>query len=315
MLPRLILISTLSIAGSATAQSLPGLPIAPVANPSANTPASAPAEELTLVDLDRLVAAERERLAGVAEPTNRAASVPATPVPDLPPAELDVSVGKTVSLGLGLQQVSRIQAPFAELRIQHQSTASIKKQGSVVYISPADTTPFVIYLEDRHDPNRSVGLLLRPHAALPPVQVRLNLPGVIQATPIVVTEPVSAGHQARIRSVLRAIVLEQVPAGFSQAPIQDHDPIIDCQIPGLQFEPLAAWHGTDMSVLTARVDNVSVGVIAIDESACATDQVLAVAAYPDTELWPGTSSELLVVFHAGSRRSDAVTDASEATHD
>ncbi|WP_170113353.1 TraK domain-containing protein [Ahniella affigens] len=315
MLHRLMMISAMTLVGQVTAQTLPGLPIAPVANPTATVPMQSPAEELSLADLDRLVAAERERLASMPASGHTPTNGQPTPVPDLPPPELDVSVGKTVSIGLGVQQVSRIQSPFADLRIQHQSTASIKKQGSVVYISPADTTPFVIYLEDRHDSNRTVGLLVRPHAALPPVQVRLNLAGASLASPVIATEPVSAGHQARIRSVLRAIALDAAPSGFSAAPISDLDPPITCRIPGLHIERQNAWHGSDMTVLTARADNASAGIIVIDESACANAQVLAVAAYPDTELWPGTSTTLMVVVHGEASATAGAATIGAADHD
>lgn len=291
------------------AQTLPGLPIAPVqaatqAELDAAIADPAASDELSLEALDQLIAAERQRLAEVAGAAHgNSKPVAAMPIPELPPAELDAALGKTLSMGLGLQQVSRIQTPFAELRIQHQSTAAIKKQGSVVYVSPADSTPFVIYLEDRNDPDRSIGLLLRPHATLPPVQVRLNLPGQTEAIPMAPTSTNVPGHLARIRTVLRTLVLGATPGGFSQAQASAQDPPIDCRIPGLRLSVNSAWHSSDLTVLKARADNVSAGVLSIDESACASPQVLAVAAYPDTELWPEEGTDLLVVFRAGAEMS------------
>lgn len=294
--PALALVFLLASTGLSRASELaaPGLPIKPAAATPAATPTAAPAENvLALDDIDRLVAEERARLQSVPAVATSMRLAP----PVVPPPRVEVAIGVTSTLSVGLNQVNRIVAPFNDLRVQHQSNATAKKQGSVVYITPTDTQPFVVYLEDKTDPTRTIGLLLRPHPDMPPVQVALDLPGYVPSAPVL-EAPEAPDHIAGVRRVLRDLAAGQVPQGYALRGFGPGDPEPRCVIPGVLVRPAQVVSGGTLVVVVAHIENTSAGDIALEEAACADDAVVAVAAYPYTELAPGQAGELMVAYRA-----------------
>lgn len=270
-----------STASAGTA--FPGLPIetAPVASD----------KTMSLAELDRLVAAERQRLEAVARPQPQPAAPTAPPAP--PPGRLVVTEGITTAIAVGLGHVNRLRTPFAAFRVLHQSSATISKQGAALYVTPADARPLTVFIEDKQPPHRAIGLLLRPHAELPPVQVALEMEGAPQAGSIR-SESGTSAFPDHIRDLLRRIAMGQLPAGFTRHPA-DVASTPDCGMPGISVEALAVVASHDYRIVLSRVRNETAMTLAFDESACADDQTLAVATYPEQWLVPGGMLSLMQV--------------------
>ncbi|WP_170113484.1 TraK domain-containing protein [Ahniella affigens] len=316
---------TLALANStarADQMAVPGLPIKLQSQPAANSKTqsstttgtatiSQPGAQLDLDDIDRLVAEERARL-GTAVPSS-----PGRPLvaPTVPKPKVDVEFGRTVSISVGLGQVNRFVAPFKAIRIQHQSTATVRKQGEVIYVSPTDTTPFALYIEDQSDPRRTIGLLIRPHPDVPPVQVELSVPGYVAAA-----GPISRGkapsHILALRSLLRDLATGEIPPGYSLSAFEpDLYPAPRCAVPGLAFVPSQVVTGGEMMVVIARIENTSSGVLELDEASCADRDVAAIAMWPSALLPPSGSAELMFVYRtpalSGARARPSLVESTE----
>lgn len=271
------------------------IPVRPVASEAAPNPEK---DVLALADIERLVALERERLGPIAQ--GSMAQTPSSPTfqtesaPDLPPNQMLVSEGITLAIPVGLGHVNRLRAPFEAFRVLHQSTATVKKQGASLYVTPIERHSFAVYLEEKAPPHRSIGLLLQPHPALPPVQVALNWEGTPGLTDAEHNGPVD-DHVAQLRHVLRTLALGRTPTGMVMRPVQDWEHAPDCGIPGLQVDPLRVVQGAEFRVVIFRASNLSAAPLEIREEACWIPGVLAVAAFPESILPVGGHSELFLV--------------------
>lgn len=316
-----VTLTLIATGAHADQMAVPGLPIKLPSQPAADVPAqkaiaaepatiSQPAAQLDLEDIDRLVAEERARL-GDAIPSSPSKTLPA---PSVPKPKIDVEFGRTVSISIGLAQVNRFVAPFKSIRIQHQSSATVRKQGEVIYVSPSDTTPFALYIEDQTDPRRTIGLLLRPHPDVPPVQVELSVPGfVASAGPV--SRDKAPSHILALRSVLRDLASGDIPTGYSLAAFApDLHPAPRCAVPGLSVVPAQVVSGAELMVVIARIENTSSGTLELDEPSCADRDVAAIAAWPSAVLSPSGTAELMLVYRnpsaAGTRARPSLVDSS-----
>ena len=248
---------------------------------------------LALADIERLVGAERARLEALSE-AQVEHSYP-SPIPELPPGDMSVTEGVTLAIPIGLGQINRLRTPFREFRVLHQSTATVRKQGSALYVTPMDALPFAVYLEDKDPPNRTIGLLLRPNVSLPPVQVQLALSGFAAETSAAASGPVEP-HVGRLRQVLRSVAQGLTPAGYVERLPRSDDPLASCAIPGLSMQRDHVIEGVELLVLVFRVTNQSAEAMAIDEAACAAPGLLAVATFPDVVVPAGGNTISMQVY-------------------
>ncbi|MBK8284931.1 MAG: type-F conjugative transfer system secretin TraK [Ahniella sp.] len=284
----------------------PSLPIRAL-EPNQTTEPTPNPDVLALADIERLVAAERTRLGTLPQvsPVGPAAESPA---PALPPGQIAVTEGVTLAFPVGMGQINRIRTPFREFRVLHQSTATVKKQGHSLYVTPLDGQPFAVYVEDKDPPHRTIGVLLRPHGSLPPVQVQLTLSGTPTSTTTQSAGPVET-HFARLRQTLRTVAQGLVPQGFFERMPRSDDPEFGCAIPGFRMQPDRVVEGSELLVLITHVTNQSIETLEIDESVCVAPGLLAVATFPDAVVAAGGHTTLMQVYRHERVRSVVSTGA------
>lgn len=280
----------LSSASAAPAgEGFPGLPIdhAPVElSPT-----------LTIAEIDRMVANERQRLEQEVNREQAPDQADSGPVPELPPGRITVSEGITTAIPVGLGHVNRLQTPFASFRVLHQSNATLSKQGQALYVTPVDARPLTLFIEDKRPPHKAIGVLLRPHPDLPPIQVALELDGVAATAPA--TGRSGGGHVDQVSELLRRIARGELPPGFMRHPAHGAD-TPDCRWPGLVIEPIAVVSNRDYRILLTRVRNDTAMALAFDESRCADEQSIAAATFPEQWIVPGGMVSMMLV-RANSR--------------
>lgn len=219
-----------------------------------------------------------------------------------PPAELTIKPGRTEVMSIaGKGQLNRLVTPFARpyVRTTAQGT-STTIEGSVIYLSTVSTEPVSLFIMDEGDELTAISLTLNPRE-IPSAQVRLKIEGyqptVLRPASIEQAQAfeVDQAHTETLRSVMKALAMGEVPPGYGITQFQGRAPVVlDCLIDGVQILPAQLVTGATLQVVVARVQNTSSWPVELDESLCASDYTLGVAAWPRTVLQPGEATELFV---------------------
>lgn len=244
-----------------------------------------------------LETAKLEQLGAMVE----AAAQDVKPEIQAPPPQIKVKRGITEMIPIAAGHVNRFRTPFANLRIETTSQAAIKKDGDTFYITADTTAPVSLFVVDRDAPDNAIMLLLKPVMNFAPVDVKLDLDGYTVSAPTAPTKAVawetSTPFAQTIKSVFRTLALGDLPTGYGMRPWKANEsPAIRCDITGLGVTPVQHVSGASLVVVVARAVNRDVFPLEIEEEACGTPGVLAVAAWPETRLAPGQATELYIAY-------------------
>lgn len=274
---------------------VPGIPVRDVPAPIQGTPVSAPATPGAVSSAE---AEEQRKLEAL---KIRAGVVQATVEMDLkpPPSKLTIKRGVTEVVPMAINQLNRLRTPFPKPVIKTLGDAvDTSVEGNVVYVAASSPEKFALFVWNDGDPDQAIALMLLPRDVVP-LDIELALDGYEPKSRAldVSGEPELAedSYVGHIKSLFRALAQGEVPAGYSLRPVSGGlESMPDCLIPGVQVIPAQLLEGQPYPAIVARAVNRSSEPATIDETACADEQVLAVAAWPRTELAPGEATELYI---------------------
>jgi len=291
----------------------------PAAEPpraAAATPRSAPsargegtargAEQDEIARLEAEVAAARARLPSAPVPTGVGGG-------QIPPAQMTVKPGVPVVFNIARQHLNRIVTPYASPFVKtttEGTTATV--EGRIVYIATNSPGPVSLFIGDESDPVNALVVTVVPRD-IPAVQVKLNVEGheASVARPL---NPVAAQQfelsqpfLQTIRELFRSLAMGEVPSGFGMTPIRGSHPLMpDCPMTGIRFRPMQEVTGSQMLVLVAKAENVGGVPASLNEEMCASDHVIAVAAWPRRDLMPGQATEVFIALRRPVQRPSNV---------
>lgn len=270
--------------------------------------ASAPrtSERDEIARLDAEVAAARARLPAGPAPTGVGGG-------QIPPSEMTVKPGVPVVFNIARQHLNRIVTPYASPFVKtttEGTTATV--EGRIVYIASNNPGPVSLFIGDESDPVNAVAVTVVPRD-IPAVQVTLRVEGYEPS----VARPMNPGAAEQfelsqpflqtIREIFRALALGEVPSGYGMAPIRGAHPMMpDCPMTGVRFRPMQEVAGSQMLVLVAKAENVGKIPVSLNEEMCASDHVVAVAAWPRRELLPGQATEVFIALRRPVERASNV---------
>jgi|GEM_PF-2462917 conjugal transfer pilus assembly protein TraK len=219
------------------------------------------------------------------------------------PSELRVepNVNQAVSVARG--QLNRFVTPFAAPVVRSSGEAtSTEADGQVVYVATNSQTPITLFIHDEADPLNAISLTLIPRD-VPAASVRIRMDGTETASHTIrpldwagaESFELSQNYVATIRELFRSLAQGEVPSGYGIRSIRGSHPLMPgCIQPGLEIVPAQEVTGHSIIVVVSRLTNRTGRTIEFDERQCASDSVLAVAAWPHVELRPGASTELYI---------------------
>lgn len=282
--------------GFAAAQ-VPGMPVAPVAAPvDVTTPGSddprpqqAPAADpiLAATELRDQVVGTRSALPDTAGAVRPAAST------------LQLESGRNEMVQVARNQPNRFITPFALPVVRFaDDLTNVEVAGSLVYVTTASSRPVTIYIEDDANPANAFVLTLMPRD-VPAVSITLNMRNQLPGRTMTSLAQAQAHEQsdhfvAVLRDTFKALAGGRVPSGYGLAHSVDPGSVPECLMPGLRMTPGQTVTGAEFTVYVSRLTNTSRIPQFVEEEACASDRVLAVAAWPHVELMPGQSTELYI---------------------
>lgn len=256
---------------------------------------------------DGMGPSESASVASVAGPAPEmpAAALPAA-YPVVPPpalqgngTELTIHPGRTEMVQIARNHLNRFVTPFARPEVQSSAQAtSTKVEGSVVYVATASPEPIGIFIVDGDNPANAFSMTLMPRET-PPVSMNLRLAAYAAApatsSQSMASSDTSSSYVAELRETFRALASGEIPKGYGMRTIAgQRTDMPDCVMPGLQAVPAQEIAGGEIVVIVSRLTNVSGVPQDVNESRCASDRVLAVAAWPHVALLPGQSTELYI---------------------
>lgn len=289
---------------------------------SAPSPVSTPAPQRRAAHSNPDRAAETDEIARLeAEVAAARARLPAGPASvgaaasggQIPPAELSVKPGVPVVFNIARQHLNRIITPYASPFVKtttEGTTATV--EGRIVYVASNNPGPVSLFIGDDSDPVNAIAVTVVPRD-IPAVQVTLKVEGYEPS----VARPVNPVDAERfelsqpflqtIRELFRALALGEVPSGYGMSPIRGAHPMMpDCPMTGLQIRPMQEVAGSQMLVLVAKARNVGGVPVSLNEEMCASDHVVAVAAWPRRELLPGQATEVFIALRRPVERPSKV---------
>ena len=286
---------------------IPGLPVKTVgdsielelpAEPSSSTSAAdAPAPESQEVEaLAAQINGLRQSLPAAATDADMGRGL--TP----PPSSISVRPGVVEVIPIGLQRLNRIRTPFANPDVKTVSeTAMIEVEGSVIYVSTDTRDPISMFITERGQPDLALSLQLVP-ARIPQIETSLEMPGVslsaVRGEPRVASDwELDQPYVETLSELMATLARQEVPAGYGMKEFSAADGLHlpACAFPpGVVVRPAQILTGSNLIAVIAEVRNEGPMQVVLDESACGSAGVLAVAAYPSLTLERGQSTELYI---------------------
>lgn len=217
-----------------------------------------------------------------------------------PGAEIDVEVGVNRTFAVAKGHVNRVVTPFDEAKVVTTSSASMRTEGGILYVSTNSDDPIGIFLHDAGNPENAISLTLIPDD-IDPVSTRVKVRGLSAAPrrPVAAKREVaqtfetSSPYVEMLTGLLSELAHGRVPEGYGMADARTVGAVPQCSIPGLRSIPAQVITGSELLVVVYRGEALS--TVTIDESKCSPD-ARAVAAWPRTELRPGEMTEVYAVF-------------------
>lgn len=217
------------------------------------------------------------------------------------PGQLKLESGQNAVVGIAIAHLNRIITPFLEPTVKTTSTATTMVDGSIVYVATNLEEPIGLFIHEKESPESAISLTLMP-AQIPPISTKVDLTGVTPVKPkvkeLAARDAAEAYEEAHpypqmISDLMKDLARGEVPEGFGFEELDgSHAFMPACNQWGLRTIPLQFMQGAEVSAIVAQVTNVGTQVIEVDESKCSAPHVRAVAAWPQTVLAPGESTEL-----------------------
>jgi conjugal transfer pilus assembly protein TraK len=183
---------------------------------------------------------------------------------------------------------NRIATPFANPRVIDTSTAGYKTDGSNIFVLPADTQPFVIYVtgSDAGDPVLSMTLIPKN---IPAQTVILQLDPSMTDKPKQVNKPSSYTEQ--LKAMMTMVVSGRAPEGFSESVV----PNTVGKIRDIAIVPLTRYSGSNTDIYVYEMENQGKENIELSESSFYQKGVLAIGIYPSAKLAPAAHSKIYII--------------------
>ncbi len=189
---------------------------------------------------------------------------------------------------------NRISTPFANPRVIDSSGSDITKDGGSVYIKPVGGAPVAIFITGDRPGDPVISLLLKP-TEVGPQTVVLQLDerqrqsaAIESASEAAKSTPLP--YSARLVDVLKQVAVGTVPRGFSGGPV----PQSVGRMGDLMLRTESRYSSSELEVHTYWVTNISQREVALDESMFYTEDVRAIAFFPESQLAPSGSTRILV---------------------
>ena len=218
--------------------------------------------------------------------------------------------GKTETVVIARGKLNRSVTPYADPKVLTVDAVETKVDGSVVYIATDSEVPVSLFISDS-DSGNAASLQLSPQSLLTPVEIRIDSdPG--KSLPAGDSDFASGSKLFRqdspyiteIKAIMQTLGKQQIPSGFTlEAMNEEIRSMTVCHNPKLTFWPGQVLSGHDSKIIVFIAQNTSAATTVFEEAFCASDNTLAVAAWPKVRLEPGEKTEVYILMRLPEGKS------------
>ena len=222
--------------------------------------------------------------------------------------------GVTEEAVIAQGKLNRIVTPFLSPKVLTADAVETKVDGSAVYVATDTDAPVSLFITDT-DTGGAASLQLIPQALGSPVE--------IQVVPEQGKGPDSTGTDAgagsrlykqdspyitEVKAIMQALGKQRVPVGFSLVESgEGYGDNGSCHGLNLTFRLGQVLKGPQSEVIVYIAENRGLQAAQFEESFCASDSTVAVAAWPRVRLAPGERTEVYVLVHQPEDKSGEVS--------
>ena len=227
---------------------------------------------------------------------------------------LTVTPGVNQIIPIAIAHPNRLVTPFAAPEVVSTTLTGADDDGrcgelcireNVVYVATDKTRPVTLFITEKGSQARALSLTLIPRR-IPPREIFLafaagagNRGG---ANPAAKAWEESRPYTATIRALFRALALGEIPRGYAIDRVTGGAvPVCTQAGVAVDFSAGQSLSGHHLKVFVGLARNLSSRPVEIEETFCAGDDVVAVAAWPSAMLAPRRETEIFVAKKAARR--------------
>jgi len=239
-------------------------------------------------------------------------AVPAHVMSQLPPltdasaqsSHLVVQPGVNQIVPIAVGHPNRVVTPFEQPEIVTSTLTASGVDGqcgelcvkqNVVYVATDAQHPVTMFITEAGSQDQAISLTLMPRR-IPPREIFVRFADDHQ---LATRKRAQIWEQSQpyvqtIKDVFRSIALGEVPRGYSLGAVTKGSSVPFCAQPGMEITFGQVLDGHHLRVFVATVKNMGTNTTEFMETACAGDDVVAVAAFPSIRLYPAQKTEIYV---------------------
>jgi conjugal transfer pilus assembly protein TraK len=216
--------------------------------------------------------------------------------------------GRTESVIIAKGKLNRIVTPYAEPKVLTVDNVETKIDGSAIYIATDSESPVSMFISDSES-GSAASLQLSPQELVMPVEIS------IEGDPKANTAEAWSSKNDRlfrqdspyiteVKSIMQNLGKQQIPQGFTLEDLTDElRAMTFCYDPGLTYWPGQLLSGHDSRIVVLIAQNNGLVTTTFEESFCAGENTMAVAAWPKVRLEPGEKTEIYLLLRLPEGKS------------
>lgn len=218
--------------------------------------------------------------------------------------------GQTENVVIARGKLNRIVTPYADPKVLTVDSVETKVDGSSVYIATDSETPVSLFITDA-ETGGAASLQLSPQAMVSPVEMRIEADQgkLVEGGD---SDPSYGSRLFRqdspyiteIKGIMQALGKQLIPAGFTLVEANEGsrpDPV--CRALNLSFRLGQVLAGTESRIFVLIAQNNGTSPMVFEESICASENTVAVAAWSKVRLAPGERTEVYVLMRQPELKS------------
>ena len=218
--------------------------------------------------------------------------------------------GKTENVVIARGKLNRIVTPYSDPKVLTVDAVETKIDGSAVYIATDSETPVSLFISDTES-GQTTSLQLTPKALLTPVEILIEgwqsqfLPGGDSDFDHAKVFRKDLPYISELKSILQSLGKQQIPQGFTLEETTEKIRSLNlCHDPNLTFWPGQIISGHESQIIVMVAQNTGATATVFEEASCATENTIAVAAWPKLRLEPKDRTEVYILMRLPAGKSN-----------
>lgn len=201
--------------------------------------------------------------------------------------------GENHTVPVALNYPSLVLTPFANPVMVGEKTVYESKQfGPNFMIKPMSSRRFMVMIYDESNPTLPISLTLVPQAKLSSQTISVATGGLSPAEKSGGKIAKQGGLAQNLSEVLQEIVKGKLPSGYTVRPLRETIRMAN----GMSSTPIQRYSSSQFDVYRYRLKNTTqTPQVLAEEMFGANKRVMAVAFYPKVSVYPGETTDVLIM--------------------